>query len=1047
MKIRALLSTMLAVLAALHTAPGGAAQLEIIEGFDTDIFDNGAAEEAEGVQIVNGRVVLTGSATKKPERPAQPDPAGNQVLELTDGSQLHGRLTAFGKSELVWQRADTTAPLTFTPQDVKRIVLGGNEPAPAQKANATLKLTGGDWLTGDLSTMQDGRFRLAIEGTAVFEIERDKVEWLHLSKSVPPDAYEGPTGPMGIAGWDTGGAAGVGAWDYADGALIARAAMPLTRRFEALPDRTDIEFSASDGGNAMRGLTLWLQPGLQAHGYSRGSVYLRFQANNINANAYDGSNMKNFSATLPEDKNPPKETRYRILHDKRGGKLVIFVNGRKIADWAIPGQKDPAQGGSLSWQPTYWSSNMSWTLSKVRVRPWDGSIDPDPKADEAAKDIVSTGSYDLAAGAFVSKRQAGSLDAISADSVKFSGKEMARNDPLFIRLNRTAAADPPPGSVARVWLAQRGEFDVTALGFRDGQLKVRTSFGGDITLPIASVRAIEFPHRIAAADRALAEGGDTLVFRNGDELRGTLLSASHDQKVKWKPVKGTQAVEFTVSRLAGVLLAGRAKSAAKAPTTAVRFRNGDWLPGELLFLDKQQLHLKSPVADHLQLDRAGIRAMYFGQNSEVPVWDGASDRQTWMKATNAETSGQRRTTTKEDTTKRNPWRYLDGAFNLPRNSSRNGYGNGPNIGRTFDTLPDKVEVSFDLSTPKGAAGYSIQLFNDENRPGLMIQGGWDSAYVYDMSPRRQGGAFFNQPQQIEFGEKIGDDGNRRTFRFLADRRTGRLVMIVNGTPVGGFGQKSGKESPKPGKGIAIIPQPMNSSVTVSNLWVGPWSGDAPEVPKNNGRANRRAGGNIIINGGGVLNLNGVNQLANGKAAAPAADKKDAAEKPADAEDKKEKPAEKPASPGDLLTLANGDETSGTLESASATELHLKCDVGRLDIPVSRALVAEFPGAPQPPAAGIRLHLAGKGTLTVDSLQVADGKVTCHSIAAGDLIFATATLSEIVFQPRTVAPPENAADKKAGQNNGNQDGIIINGGGGILRLNGNNIFNGGIIIRD
>ena len=258
MKIRALLSTMLAVLAALHTAPGGAAQLEIIEGFDTDIFDNGAAEEAEGVQIVNGRVVLTGSATKKPERPAQPDPAGNQVLELTDGSQLHGRLTAFGKSELVWQRADTTAPLTFTPQDVKRIVLGGNEPAPAQKANATLKLTGGDWLTGDLSTMQDGRFRLAIEGTAVFEIERDKVEWLHLSKSVPPDAYEGPTGPMGIAGWDTGGAAGVGAWDYADGALIARAAMPLTRRFEALPDRTDIEFSASDGGNAMRGLTLWL---------------------------------------------------------------------------------------------------------------------------------------------------------------------------------------------------------------------------------------------------------------------------------------------------------------------------------------------------------------------------------------------------------------------------------------------------------------------------------------------------------------------------------------------------------------------------------------------------------------------------------------------------------------------------------------------------------------------------------------------------------------------------------------------------------------------
>ena len=1035
MKIRALLSTMLAVLAALHTAPGGAAQLEIIEGFDTDIFDNGASDDAEGVQIVNGRIVLTGAAVKKPEKPVPADPAGDQVLELTDGSQLHGKLTAFGRSDIIWQRADTAGPLTFTPQDVKRIVLGGNEPAPAQKTNATVKLTGGDWLTGDLSAMQGGKFRLAIEGAGVFEIERDKVEWIHLSKSAPPDAYEGPAGPMGLAGWDTGGAAGSGAWDYADGALIARAAMPLMRRFEALPERTDIEFSASDGGNAMRGLTLWLQPGLQSRGYSKGSVYLRFQANNISGNACDGSNMKNFSANVPEDKNPPKETRYRILHDRRGGKLIIFVNGKKVADWEMPGQKDPAQGGSLSWQPTFWSSNMAWTLSKVRVRPWDGSTDPDPKADEAGKDLLSIqlpipNPAKSAGSPIVNEeridpsapppkpgqaRQAGSLEAISADSVKFSGREIARKDPLFIRLNRAALADPPAGSVARVWLAQRGEFDVTALGFRDGQLKVRTSFGGDLTLPITAVRTIEFPHRIAAADKAIAEGGDTLIFRNGDELRGTLISANHDQRVKWKPVKGTQTAEFTVNRIAGILLANRAKPAAMAPTVAVRFRNGDWLPGELLHLDRQQLHFRSPIADNLQLDRTGIRALYFGQNSEVPVWDGASERQSWMKTSGAEMYGGRQRA-EEDTARRNPWRYLDGAFNLPRNISRDGSGNGsgPNIGRTFDTLPDKVELSFDLSTPKGPAGYSFQLFNDENRPGLMVQGGWDSAYIYDMSPRKQGGAFFNQPQQIEFGDKVGDEGNRRTFRFLTDRRTGRLVMIVNGIPVGGFGQKSGKESPKPGKGIAITPQPMNSSVTVSNLWVGPWSGDAPEISKGGGRANRHGGANII---------NEVNQ------AVTPADKKDGA-------------ADKPATPAaDLLALANGDETSGTLDSASATELHLQCDAGKLDIPVNRALMAEFAGAPQPPAAGIRLHLAGKGTITVDSLQVADGKVICHSPAAGDLVFATASLAEIVFQPRSVSPPENAADKKASENTGNQNG------GGILRLNGINIFNGGGIIKD
>ena len=317
----------------------------------------------------------------------------------------------------------------------------------------------------------------------------------------------------------------------------------------------------------------------------------------------------------------------------------------------------------------------------------------------------------------------------------------------------------------------------------------------------------------------------------------------------------------------------------------------------------------------------------------------------------------------------------------------------------------------------------------------MIQGGWDSAYIYDMSPRRNGGAFFNQPQQIDFGESIGAEGNRRVFRFLADRRTGRLVMIVNGTPVGQFGQRAGKDSAKPGKGIAIVPQPMNSSVTISNLWVGPWSGDAPEVPKGSARVNRRGGGIIIQNGAGVLNLGDKNQIAG-----VPEEKKNAAEK--SPVENKDKPAAKPATAPDLLALVNGDETSGTIESASATELHLQCDVGKLDIPVNRALMAEFPGAPQPPAAGIRLHLAGKGSVTVDSLQVADGKVTCHSAAAGDLAFSIAALSEIVFQPRNIAPPENAADKKPGAPNGNPNGIIIRGGGGI-QIQGTLIINGAL----
>ena len=58
MKSRAFLSATMAVLAAFTTA---LCRAEVIEfGGDFDIFDNGAVEEAEGVQIVNGRVIYEG---------------------------------------------------------------------------------------------------------------------------------------------------------------------------------------------------------------------------------------------------------------------------------------------------------------------------------------------------------------------------------------------------------------------------------------------------------------------------------------------------------------------------------------------------------------------------------------------------------------------------------------------------------------------------------------------------------------------------------------------------------------------------------------------------------------------------------------------------------------------------------------------------------------------------------------------------------------------------------------------------------------------------
>lgn len=982
-----LLAAVVAILAAATGTPAVAEPVQI-QGEFFDIFDNGPV--GNDVEIVNGKIVLTSGDGKKKEQPAQPDPAGEQILELTDGSQLHGQLVSLGKSELIWKRNDTKEPLLFAPQEVRRLILGPALKPADVKSNATLKLGGDAWITGDLSAYEKGRFRLNLSGAGAIEIERSRVEWLYLSNFGPPDSYEGPIGPMGLAGWDTGGFGADGPWDYADGALLARANGSISRRFEFLPDKVDIEFTASDGGRSIRGLTLWVQPGEPSRGYSKGSVYLRFQANNFSANFHDGQGMKNFSASLQDEKGAPNITQYRLLLDRREGRLILLVNGRQAADWDLPAIKNPSPGGSISWQPTYWSSNMAWTLSKVRVRPWDGSTEPDAKPAEVAKDLLSRGA---------SARQAGSLESISADVVGFGGKEFARREDFFIRLGAEKPDDAPPAAVARVWLAQRGEFDVMALGVRDGQIKVRTQFAGDLSLPITAVRAIEFPHRLNAIEQAAADGSDVLVFQNGDQLRGALVTASHDRSVQWKPVKGEAPVEFGVGKLAGILLAKAAAKGAQEGRTALRFRNGDWLTGDLLLLDKQRLVLKSALAENLNLERKDVRTLYFSSGGPVPVWDAAGDRDAWMKGMTANENSAR--ARKDDRSRRNIWRYLDGSFTLLGTGSRSGYGNGPNLGRNLDGLPDKVDIAFELSTTGGPAGYAVQLFNEENRPGLMIQGSWDSAYIYDMSPRRQGGVFFNQPQQVEFGEKIGSEGNRRHFRFLADRKTGRLAMLVNGELVARFGQRPGKESAKPGRGIAIVPQAMSSRVTISNLWIAPWSGVLPAMPRKTAKEEKPA-----------------------EHAAADGDDKKAASKTPPAE------PEKPAAPQDVIALVNGDETSGTVEGATAGQLRVACDVGNLDIPLDRMLMLELVGPLVEPTPGIRLRLAGRGTITVASFSIADGKVICRSETVGELTFPLSAVSEVVFQPRRQPPPMEAGVRDAGSGagaDGPGQGIIINGG--------------------
>ena len=922
--------------------------------------------ELDGELLINngGGIILNanGESGVVERTDVPPDPAGDHTLELTDGSTLHGKLVSFGKNDLVWRRSDASEPLTFLPADIRRIVLGPVIPATAETANATLKLPGGDWLTGKVNSFADGKFSIEIGAGATLAVERNFVEWMSLSSS-PPDAFEGPRGPVGLAGWvpsipDT--------WDYIDDSLIARQSSMISRSFDVLPDRMDIQFTAGDGGNQNRGLTLWIQPEGRSTGYSEGSVYLRFQGNAVAVNSYDGKEMKNISTSFEQDNAKlDKISRYRLLFDRMSGRLQIRINGIRAADWTLPMPMKSTPGGTLAFQPSYWSSEMAWTLSGVKVQPWDGEAVPDGDPDDAGKDIIKVAS---------TIRKSGTFDGLNANTVRFSGKDVPRKDAVFLRLGHKKPA-PAEGAVARVWLAQRGEFDVLGIGFKDGVFTARTAFSGDLTLPLEALRAVEFPHRRRTDEAAI----DTLVFNNGDQLKGTLVSLANDKHLRWKPTKGSAEVQFDAKHLAGVQLAPR-DAQPSLGGMAVRWQNGDWLPGTLIGIDGEKLAMRTALSEKTEIVRTGLAALYFSASEEPSVWDGASERGKWMDG--AVAPGFWNANRNDKTAKRqNPWAYFDAAFTLPSAVRTN---NGPNVGRSFDGLPDKCEVSFVLTSPGGTGTVVSHLFFDDNKHGIMVQSSGDLAYLYDMSPRT-GRNLGNQQQMVDFGSASGDSAARRKFTFYCDRLKGRFHMAVNGKLVGTLQQKGGNDSPKPGRGIAINPQANGASVTISQLWVGPWSGALPP------------------------------------AAIKTAVKKDAQiadVAPVKVEQPAEPAAEKIETPEiaqDSIALANGDETRGTVTRATSDSIIIDCDVGEIEIPTKRATVVQFAPTPTPAPAGVRLRLAGRGAVTVEKYRLENGSLICTSPLTGEFTLPLTSISELIFAPDSVSPFEKKTGGKRGKN--------------------------------
>lgn len=877
------------------------------------------------------------------EPATHPAPNGSQqdsqTLHFASGHLLHGSLAGIDSQqrELLWRRTDASAPIPFSLGEITSLSLAANPNTTAPSGKITVKLTGNDWFTADGVAMKDGKLQIRLGESSPLLIDRDRVEWIYFAKTTAPECYDGPTS---MAGWISDGS-----WTFRDGALHALRPGMIGRHFDALPDLVEYFFEVDQHGGYqafsvnLRGIQI---PG---RGFAQGRLQIMFSANDLRLWAQVGEEMKMEQVDLrkalgdPADPNgyrPPRNRaiQYRILEDFPGGRLFVFIDGRKAAEWKVGKGEAGKNRGGFAFQPMVWNPDTQQSIPHLRVLPWDGIVPTDGPLPDDRDDADSVV---LAGGG----KKKGEILELGASKLKLrtadNSTELPREQIRLLRFRRPEVPPDEDVPVARVRLARRGEFDVIGMGVQNGLLSTRTSFGGEVAFPLGAIRTVEFSGATAPAEPA----SDVLVFKNGDRLQGTLEGIATGAPIRWRANGGKLAVEIQPGNVLGVQLARKAEAAEAHSGVLARFRNGDLLSGEFVGLDAERLLLKTPHNGPLGIARDHLRALYFANGGPPPVLDGSMDSELWMNGEEL-----RRATEKirgrpvrqnpARPTAAGPWRYFDGTFTYQRPDRHSGhfYRGSTYLGRLFEEMPQSVEISFHVAGTKIAPTFSAQLFSEPNNPGYMMQCYSEGIFLHDMSPRGRGRAVFQQ--QFSYDGKIPINRPQRHVRILADRPSGRVTFIVDGVVIGQILRKPSEGERNLGRGFMLLPQ-SHAACTFSDLWVGPWNGLVPGQEPAGVQKNEHS-----------------------------------------------------------VLLANGDETRGKAVEASATTMDFESEVGPVELPVARLTMLDLGTTPTQPEQGIRLRLVGRGALTVTNCRIENGTVTCQSPVAGELHLPLSALREIAL---------------------------------------------------
>jgi hypothetical protein len=422
------------------------------------------------------------------------------TVRFSNNDHLTGTVASLTPERLVWQSDILEKPTAFLLEKVLEVTLPASQPESDARHQASVMLTNGDLVHGQLASVSDEAVELETWYAGRMRFNRLMISDILIADR-PDLIYRGPAG---IADWKQSGPKP--AWTFQSGALRSEGAGSIARVLPDLPDECSLAFDLAWRDRLAIQVVILSDDLVDDR--SEAGYELQILSRNVTLRGKKGQRFIGQTTNVPMLQENEK-ARIEVRASARSGKVSLYINGEIIENWTDPQLQQNAFGKGIHFTS---QSSSQLQVSRIEVGAWDGEIEPLPD-----------GRFQFANRGF-------------GDDVE----------------EKPEPPTDPDAGVGRMELRNGDSIAGEVQDIVDGMIRVKTPFR-EVKLPVEALRSLAL--KPVELERSIRKNGDvrgwfpdgsSLVFRLDQVGDGTVTGFSQNFGTATFKLAAFNRIEFNI---------------------------------------------------------------------------------------------------------------------------------------------------------------------------------------------------------------------------------------------------------------------------------------------------------------------------------------------------------------------------------------------------------------------------------------------------------------------------------------------------------------------